>query len=106
MQVYPLRNNGLRLLGSVIEKRGPVTGYLGYRERMARSGIFVATLLKEAQGSAYALPPLDRARLLHVTDQGLLIAGLEVTQRGDGLKGRTERVRQSWWCVPCSTFDE
>ena len=84
----------------MIESRGAVPGHLRYRERMPRSGIFLATLLQEAAGSTYALPPLDRARLLHVTPEGLLISGLEVTQRGEGLKGRTERVQQSWWCVP------
>lgn len=69
MQVYRLREKGQRLDRAVVIARGPVSGEFGYRERITRSGIYLATLVVDISGR-YGLPPLDRAALRRVTPKG------------------------------------
>lgn len=83
----------------VIFDRGPISGELGYRERVSRSGIYLATLVVDTNG-AYGLPPLDRAVLRKVTPKGLLIAGNEVLTRVPSIKSNADWWPQAWWCVP------
>jgi len=102
MQVYRLREKGQRLARAVVIERGPVVGDLLYRERVTRSGIFLATLVLDA-GGTYALPPLDRASLRRVTTDGFMISGLEVMTRIPSIKSSADWWPQSWWCVPCGS---
>lgn len=99
MHVYRLREKGQRLARSVVVARGPVAGELLYRERVTRSGIFLASLVLDT-GGTYALPPLDRADLRRVTPGGLMIAGLEVITRVPSIKSSADWWPQAWWCVP------
>ena len=48
----------------------------------------------------YLVPPLDGARIKHITPAGMMIVGVELHTRGSGIKGCTTGYRQSWWCVP------
>lgn len=98
MHVYRLREKGQRLARAVVIERGPVAGELLYRERIARSGIVLATLVLDA-GGTYALPPLDRAGLRRVTPVGIMIAGLEVMTRVPNIKSSADWWPQAWWCV-------
>lgn len=80
-------------------ERGPVTGEFGYRERIANSGIYLAIVVVDADGT-YGLNPLDRAILRRVTPRGLLIAGHEVQTRVPSIKSSADYWPQTWWCVP------
>ncbi len=99
VQVFPLREKGLRLDRQTIIDRGPVSGELLYRERVTRSGIYLATLVIDTDG-AYGLPPLDRATVRRVTPRGIMIAGNEVTTRIPSIKSGSHSLPQTWWCVP------
>lgn len=99
VQVFPLRERGQRLTRQVILDRGPVSGEFLYRERIARSGQFLATLVVSTDGT-YGLPPLDRAVFRRVTPQGMLVAGKEVLTRVPSIKSNADWWPQSWWCVP------
>jgi hypothetical protein len=101
VQVYRLRENGLRLARELVIERGPVAGELLLRERLPRSGIHLATLVIDADGN-YGLPPLDRAALHRITAQGLMVYGQEVTTRGPGIKTNATYRPQAWWCLPIS----
>lgn len=98
VQTYPLRNHGQRLARQEILDRGPIFGELVYRERIARSGIYLATLLVDQDGT-YGLNPLDRAVVRRITDKGLLIAGREVVTRVPSIKSSADYWPQTWWCV-------
>jgi hypothetical protein len=102
VHVYPLREKGQRLARETVIDRGPVVGELCYRERLTRSGIYLATLLVDDAGS-YGLPPLDRAALHRVTPAGLMIHGMEVHTRNASIKAKAEYWPQVWWCVPVAT---
>lgn len=99
MQVFPLREKGQRLQRSKIIERGPVCGELLYRERVARSGIYLATVVIDTAGT-YGLAPLDRAALRRVTPRGLMIYGQEVQTRIPSIKSSADYWPQVWWCVP------
>lgn len=99
VQVYRLREKGQRLARAAVIERGPVAGELLFRERITRSGIFLATLVLDT-GGTYALPPLDRAGLRRVTPGGLMIVGKEVQTRIPSIKSSADYWPQVWWCVP------
>lgn len=98
-QVYRLRDNGERLHGDVIERRGPAMGELIYKQRVTRSEIFCAALFAEDM-CTYVVPLLDRARLLQMTPKGMMLIGIEVIPRGTSIKASADYYRQSWWCLP------
>lgn len=104
VHVFRLRENGQRLARSVVIERGPVAGELLYRERLTRSGIYLASLVIDADGN-YGLPPLDKAGLRRVTATGLMVYGLEVKTRGPGIKANTSYSPQVWWCEPVLLHD-
>ena len=99
-KIYRLRHKGERLSREVVLERGPITGRLLYRERVTGSGIYLATLVIDTDGT-YGLPPLDRAALRRITPTGLMIFGKEVHTRIPSIKSSTEYFSQVWWCVPC-----
>ena len=101
MQVYPLREKGQRLAREVVVERGPIAGELLFKERLARSGIYFATLLVDNAGT-YGLPPLDRAALRKVSPSGFMLFGKEVLTRSPSIKSSAEYWPQVWWCVPYS----
>jgi len=62
--------------------------------------IMVASLLMP-DGETYVLPVLDRARVIKIHRNGLLITGTEVIPRGIGIKNvKADRYPQTWWCIP------
>ena len=61
--------------------------------------VMVAQLVG-ADGETYVLPVLDRARVLAVKGDRLLITGVEVIALGRGIKNiKSMRYPQTWWCV-------
>lgn len=99
MQVYKLREQGAKLPHEVVLERGPVCGELRFRERLSRSGIYLATLCITASGK-YGLRPLDRAHMHRMTPNGLMIAGREIHTRSESIKSSFTTYPQVWWCVP------
>lgn len=102
MYVYPLREKGQRLSKAEVLNRGPVFGQLLYRERVARSGIYLATLEIDELGT-YGLAPLDRALLRRVAPSSMTLYGQEVHTRGESIKSSTTYWPQVWWCQPASS---
>lgn len=108
VNVFRLRDGGVRLLSATIKKNGPVAGTLRVHERARyekHKRILLATLTNAEH--EYLLFPLDQAWVKRVTDSGILITGLEIiplSPRGSGVKGgKYACLRQTWWCVFAGT---
>ena len=66
----------------------------------------MAASLIGADGERYVIPVLDRARVVELRGPGFLIAGDEIIPISRGAKNiRSERYRQTWWCVPIALDD-
>ncbi|MGJ7508354.1 hypothetical protein [Variovorax sp. GT1P44] len=92
--VYRCRREGIRLDRPAIEAN-PVRGDLrvqprGFNNRMA--------VLLKADGEQYALPVLDKVKLLGLNETGVLLTGIEV-HPPRGAKGNGPMYLQTWWCV-------
>lgn len=99
MRVFRLRERGERLPGEEVERRGPAEGELLFRQRVLRSRIFKAMLVRPRDlENFYVVPLLDRAVIVHINADGMLISGVEVIVTGVR-KHQTHEYRQSWWCV-------
>lgn len=101
--VYRLRHKGQRLESEAVRNTRSL-GELLFTERVhdPRPGrsLMVAMLLA-TDGESYVLPVLDQARVVRIRGRGTLIAGTEVIPLGRGIKNiRSERYRQTWWCIP------
>jgi len=100
MRVFRLRERGERLLGGEVEHRGPAEGELIFKQRVLRSRIFKAMLVRpHDMENFYVLPLLDNAVIVHINAEGMLISGMEVVVTGPR-KHQAHEYRQSWWCVP------
>jgi hypothetical protein len=75
------------------------TGELGYRVRVARFGIYLATIAVDDAGT-YGLPPLGRAALRRIKPPGMMVLGQEVQTRVPCIKSSANYWPQVWWCVP------
>ena len=101
--VYRIRSQGQKRERELIRST-PSRGDLHFDHRIwdprpARQ-IMKATLLAD-DGERYLLPVLDRARLVTIRGNGMLITGTEVIPRGTGMKNiRADYYPQTWWCVP------
>jgi len=98
-----LRAGGATLAAEAI-RRAAVEGELVYRARLAgrtpEHDVMLATLLAEDR-ERYVIPPMDRARIVKIERNGVLIAGTEVIARGRGMKNiKADYYRQTWWCTP------
>ena len=91
--VYRCRREGVLLDREAIQA-DPVRGEL----RVQRKGMKRIAVLLKSDGERYALPVLDRARLLVINDRGVLLAGTEV-HPPRGSKGSGPTYPQTWWCV-------
>src|ERR1700709_2129095 len=91
--VYRCRREGARLDREAIEA-DPVRGEL----RVQRKGMKRIAVLLKADGERYALPVLDKVRLLALNDRGVLLTGVEV-HPPRGSKGNGPSYPQTWWCV-------
>lgn len=50
----------------------------------------------------YVYPVLDKARILKVTKEGVLVTGQEVIPTSRGIKNvKSVEFKQSWWCLFC-----
>lgn len=73
-----------------------MVGNLIFTIRSFNHRTFMAQLMR--RDSTYVAPVLTNARI-RITDQGILITGLEVIPLGrHPIKHRSEYHRQSWWC--------
>ena len=91
--VYRCSREG-RLLDRAAIQAAPVRGEL----RVSRKGMKrVAVLLKD-DGESYALPVLDKIKLLAINDHGVLLSGLECFP-ARGVKGSGPVYAQTWWFV-------
>lgn len=101
---YRLRYKGQKLDADVIRRSGCV-GELTYRLRVIGTRpewhIMTAALVIPG-GERYVFPVLDRARLLKIHGDGLLITGVEIIPLSRGIKNiKADYFTQTWWCVPC-----
>ena len=100
---YRLRHKGQKLDPDAI-RRGASVGELTYRQRLIGKSpewnVMVAAFV--ALGSdRYVFPVLDRARLLQIRGDGLLITGVEIIPLSLGIKNiKANYFQQTWWCVP------
>jgi hypothetical protein len=100
---YRLRHKGHKLDPDAIRRSGCV-GELTYRQRLiAKTPEWhVMTAALVIPGSeTYVFPVLDRARLLKIRGNGLLITGVEIIPLSRGIKNiKADYFQQTWWCVP------
>lgn len=100
MWVYRLRERGQRLPGEEVEQRGPAEGDLLFKQRVLRSRIFKAMLVRPRDmENFYVVPLLDQAVIVHIDANGMLISGTEMVVTGPR-KHQAFEYRQSWWCIP------
>ncbi|MDM0110037.1 hypothetical protein QTH97_34400 [Variovorax sp. J22R24] len=92
--VYRCRREGVLLDRHAIQA-SPVRGELRVQQRGFNSRM--AVLLK-ADGEHYALPVLDKVRLLALNETGVLLKGMEV-HPPRGAKGNGPMYPQTWWCI-------
>lgn len=98
MQVYRLRERGLRLTGEVVEQRGPDVGELLFKQRLTRSRVFLASLVRPLDYKDYhVIPVMDQAVIVRITPKGMLISGME--QIEGWRRSNDQQYRQGWWCV-------
>lgn len=79
-----------------------VTGDLrfGYRMLRGQLKIMKAQLLAE-DGATYVIPVLDRARLVKIEGNGILLTGIEIIPITKGIKNiKSVDYPQSWYCIP------
>ena len=91
--VYRCRREGALLSREAIQAH-PVPGEL----RVQRRGMKRIAVLLQADGERYALPVLDKIKLLALNDRGVLLSGIEV-HPPRGTKGNGPIYPQTWWCV-------
>jgi hypothetical protein len=91
--VYRCRREGALLDREAIEA-DPVRGEL----RVQRKGMKRIAVLLKSDGERYALPVLDKVRMLALNDRGVLLAGVEL-YAPRGSKGSGPSYPQTWWCV-------
>lgn len=100
---YRLRHKGQKLDPDAIRQGGSV-GELTYRQRLIGKtpewNVMIAALVVPG-GETYVFPVLDRARLLKIRGNGLLITGVEIIPLSRGIKNiKADYHLQTWWCVP------
>jgi len=101
---YRLRHKGQKLDPDAIRQGGSV-GELTYRQRLIGKtpewNVMIAALVVPGS-ETYVFPVLDRARLLKIRGNGLLITGVEIIPLSCGIKNiKADYFSQTWWCVPC-----
>jgi hypothetical protein len=101
--VYPIRHRGQRRDPEKIRLRA-YRGELIYNLRLYHAkpqwSIMKATLVSVHDGVTYLLPVLDRARLLRIRGDDLLITGTEIIPTTFGIKNiKSDDFPQTWWCV-------
>lgn len=98
MIVYPMRARNVRRPPSEILRTGGVKGWLHYRRAPLDEGTpNMQAFLTDGRTGQELLLPLNRAVFLRV-DGVTHLAGVEYFLRGR--KGRAQRWKQSWLCVP------
>jgi hypothetical protein len=102
MLVYRLRERGQRLPGDEVERRGPAEGELLFKQRILKSRTFKAMLVRPRDmENFYVVPLLDRAVIVEIKAEGMMISGAEMVVTGPR-KHQANEYRQSWWCVPAA----
>lgn len=109
--MYRLRRGNEKLDEEAV-RAGRVVGELSFRERLhdPRPGrsIWCASLLAQ-DGERYVIPALDRAHMgdgIRPFKKGFLIYGEEIIPLTRGSKNiKSERYRQTWYCVPVALDD-
>lgn len=101
--VYLLRRKGEKLPTQAI-RQVPYRGEFRYQLRLIGKipqwNVMKATLLG-ADGARYVVPVLDKARIVKIQGDGMLITGTEVVPTSRGVKNiKADYYRQSWYCVP------
>lgn len=108
--VYLLRRKGEKLPAQVV-RQVPYRGELRYQLRLIGKSppwnVMKATLIGE-DGARYVVPVLDKARIVKVQRDGILITGTEVLPTTLGIKNiKADYFRQSWYCIPeARPFDD
>lgn len=103
LQVFRLRERGLRLPGSEVDARGPAEGVFLFRQRILRSPIYKAMLVRpDDMHNYYVVPLLDYAVIVEVKATGMLVSGREEVATGPR-KHQCHEYKQSWWCVPSAS---
>lgn len=94
--VYRLRQRGLKLP----RPQQAVPGNLLLTNGVGSDGrqTFKAQLLSGA-GDALALPSLEQATVRRITGHGLVIRGVEIIPRRQGVKASADFWPQTWWCL-------
>lgn len=86
--VYLLRRKGEKLPTQVV-RQVPYRGELRYQLRLVGKSpqwnVMKATLIAQ-DGARYVVPVLDKARIVQVQGDGILIAGTEVIPTTRGIK--------------------
>lgn len=101
--VYRLRKHGeKRPKAEVRQDRqiGRLTVWGNVFDRRPRRELFAALDGIEGTGS---LPMLAQVRLVQIDRGGVLLAGYERVQVGEGRRAQEQQFRQTWWCVPLRT---
>lgn len=99
--VYRIRREGQKLHPDDIRfgrDRGDLR--FGYRLLRGQLKIMKAQLLDQ-DGVTYVIPVLDRARLVKIEGDGILLTGIEIIPITRGIKNiKSNDYPQTWWCVP------
>lgn len=82
------------MLDAEAAKAQPARGEL----RVERKGMRRVAVLLAADRESYVIPLLDKARLLRITERGLLLTGVEILPPS-GNEGTGPAYAQTWWCL-------
>lgn len=96
VRLYRFRSGGQKLTKEERLKVRPVVGELRVWRRLYRGRSGMAQLLAPDL-ETYLVPVLDRADLVGINANGLMLTGYEVFP-GRGAKSPGHSQRQTWWC--------
>jgi hypothetical protein len=94
--VYRLRQHGIKLP----RPQQAVPGNLLLTKGVGSDGVqtFKAQLLS-GEGGSLALPSLERATVRRISSNGIVITGIEIIPRRQGVKASSDFWPQTWWCL-------